>query len=92
MNKLKRITKNYLWVWNVRNPTLLEYFLNYYGIDYYIKDIPMVFRKDEVAIPNAIWLDALTKENKRILQDFIFMYVDAQYEENKMHYYPKYYR
>jgi hypothetical protein len=53
MNKLKRITKNYLWVWNVRNPTLL---------------------------------------NKRILQDFIFMYVDAQYEENKMHYYPKYYR
>ena len=88
MQKLKRITRSYIWVTSVRSPTpILEYFLNYYGINYYIKDIPYI-NVVQPKIPNGIWLDALTKENKRILP-FILHICGAQYQTNATYYWQK---
>lgn len=64
----------------MRSPApIVEYFLNYYGIKYY---------RPEGKCPDSFWLDALTKENKKILP-FICYFTGAEWEVNAMHYWRK---
>ena len=75
---MRKVTSNYIVINIKKRPaSIVEYFLNYYGIKYY---------KEEYT--DSLFCDALTKENKKILP-FIFYFTGAVWHANSEYYYKK---